>query len=281
MKKKIKLLALVMTFVLALSACSIGEKSKDDKDDKDSSSKSSKTSAVDDDDDNDSKDSKSDDEDLEVSLKWPSKSIPKDLKVDGTVTYVLEDKETGQVSIALKGMSEKEANDYIKTLKGLSYAGGMEMVDSDGLFFTGTADDQTSVIFTYNIASKESTITYTPEGASSNPIVTTQEEIDMTDKDKWPDGFLKGVPELKGKITSVSNNNNKYVTVYLDYVTEEDFKAYIETLKINGFTEDSNIVSSTTEIDYSAYNSKGEYVRVLLSISEDYNSAYVDMEIAE
>ena len=278
--RKIKLtalLAFVLSLLLMFTACfDSNKKDDDDEDEKDSSSKSSK---VDDDDDDDDED---DDDDVTVDigsgLKWPNR-IPKELKVDATIEAVINENNDLGCTITFAGLSEKKANDYIDMLKDSGYESEMDFVDKDGMMFMGTNDEGAQVTFSYEIETETGMIAY--NDGEDEPVVTSAEEIDMTDLTEWPTNFIKGVSELEGKITDVTNSNNIYSTVYMEYVEKDYFEAYIETLKDNGFTEDADTYSSKDVIEYSAYNSDGDWVKVSLSIYETGNTAYIDMQKAD
>jgi len=289
--KLVKVVSLIMCCVVALSACSMPGKS----DSGDSSSKASDSSASADNNDGEALNlDELDEEDVVAqgdNVKWPDKDVPKELKLDANCTAVVKDDESNTIVIPFEDFSEKKATAYIENLKKLGYKAQMEATTADGMLFSGIKDNKEFVTFSYDTPSKEGVILYQPEATgtdinsmlgnlSGDVFEESPEEIDMTDKDKWPEDFISGVPELEGKITEVTNNNNEYVNVYLDYVEKEDFEDYIDILKDNGYTEESNIYTATDYIEYSAYNADGEYVRVYLTIYEDYNSASIEMQVA-
>jgi len=290
--KLVKVVSFIMCCVVALSACSIPGKS----DSGDSSSKASDSSASADNDNSKAVNlDELDEEDVVAqgdNVKWPDKDVPKELKLDANCTAVVKDDQSNTIVIPFEDFSEKKATAYIENLKKLGYASQMEATSAEGMLFSGLSDKQEFVAFSYDIASKEGVILYQPEAdgtdmlsllgnISGDIFEESPEEIDMTDKDKWPEDFISGVPELEGKIMQVINNNNEYVSVYLEYVEKEDFEDYVETLKANGYTEESNIYTATDYIEYSAYNTDGEYVKVYIQLYEDCNSCGVDMEIAD
>lgn len=142
------------------------------------------------------------------------------------------------------------------------------------LIQSGKAANGTTAVFTYKITAKEGTISYGPGNASSQ----SGKAVDMNDAASWPENFIASVPELAGKIVDVVKDNNKQVTVSLEYVDKAIFEGYSKQLKQNGFTVDVDESTSVSTIDYRAYNAKGEWVNAYLNIIEGNNTATITME---
>lgn len=212
------------------------------------------------------------------NLKWPKEHMGSLPEIKGKITGVLRDEKTQNCSIVFSEMTLEDAKEYIENMKKLGYSNGMTFSDSETLMISGTAKDNSEASFTYNSSTKEGTVSYRVKGENSNNQTNTN--IDMSGNAKWPEGVIKGVPELKGKITSVINDGSNTVTVSLENVNKSDFEAYIEQLKKNGFTDEINEAKSESYIEFNAYNSDRELVHAYLTIMEGNNSAVIEMEKA-
>lgn len=209
------------------------------------------------------------------NMEWPAGSMGNLPRPKGNVTAVVKSDQTHECVVTLSGCSKEDMADYVGQLKNLGYANGLDMVDANGYLFSGTDSSSESVTFAYTAASGEITVSYT-----SGVSVTSGTVVDMTDNAPWPNNFIKGVPELTGKIADVVNENNTEMTVTVQHVQKTDFEAFVKQLKQNGYTVESDESSSVSSISYQAYNSGREWVRAYLNIDSDGNTAVVDMEKA-
>ncbi len=216
-----------------------------------------------------------------ADLKWPKDQMKGLNEPKGKITGVMKDDKTGQCSVTYTEMKSEDAQTYVNSLKALGYSGGMNLVDKDGIMFSGTGSNGEELLFTYNVTAKEGMIVYTPNSQTSNVSANAManQPKDMTDVLQWPNSFMKGVPELKGKIVDVVNNNNKYVTVSIEYVEKADFEAFLAQLKQNGYTVEKDETTSANAINYRAYNADGEWIRAYMSIPD--KDATVEMEKPE
>ncbi len=206
------------------------------------------------------------------NVKWPSNLMANLPEPKCKLSGLLQDNGTGVTTVAFAEMTKEDAAAYVVKLKGLGYTGGMEISDKDSIMYSGTLKSSGGeASFIYNVEAKEGIITYNP----NKPVSTT---ADMTDAAEWPSNFIKNVPELTGKIVNVVNNNDKDVTVSLEYVQKADFEAYIAQLKKNGYTVEADQTSSVTSIDFRAYNSDREWVRAYFNVKDA--DATVEMEKA-
>lgn len=241
------------------------------------------------------------------NVKWPDADMGGLAKPSATVTAVIKDNISGGCSVAFSEMTADAAASYVAGLKQQGYQAVLDMTDTDGLFFTGSKADGAAVAFTYTNSAKEGTLTYTPaqDGVSGVTTVSeqtgtsaqtgtsnqtgtslpdeseTQEPIDMTDVSPWPSNFIAGVPELKGKITNVSNQNNENMTVELAYVEKADFEAYVATLKKNGYTVDVDEGKDSYNYDFRAYNENGDYVNAYMSYEGKTATVYMEKAVKE
>lgn len=206
------------------------------------------------------------------SVDWPDDNMGDLSEPDATITAIVKDDTTGNCTVAFSEMSKDDATKYLTKLKDLGYQSIMEVNDTDGIMFSGQNAKGILVTFTYNYTAKEGTVSYvvdsddyTDSGSGSQII---ESSVDMTDVSPWPNGFITGVPELKGKISNVSNMNNVTSTVYLDYVEQSDFETYVATLKQNGYNVDANEYKDSSSYNYGAYNANGDYVNAYM----DYES---------
>lgn len=207
------------------------------------------------------------------NMEWPAGSMGSLPQLKGQVTAVI--KSDKDCAVTLTGCSKEDVTAYVTQLKNSGYGNGMDMVDANGYIFTGTKSDNSSVALSYTMSSGEVTLSYV--SGSSSALAATE---DMTDKAPWPGNFIKGVPELAGKITDVVNNNNTEITVSVKYVQKADFEAFVQQVKQNGYTVDSDESSSVSNIRYEAYSASREWVRAYLSINSDGNTAEIIMEKA-
>lgn len=215
------------------------------------------------------------------NLKWPKEFMVNIPEPKGKITAVVKDDKTRQCTVTFSEMSKDDASDYVVKLKGLGYSGGLEISDADSITFSGAASNGSEISFLYNVTAKEGSIFYNPGSTDSNPnnteSNTNNESVDLTDITTWPKEFSKEVPELKGKIVNTSTSVN-YVSASLEYVEKTDFEAYIKQLKESGFTIETDESTSTDTIDFSAYNTKGEWVRAYFKIDEGKTSVIIEME---
>lgn len=228
------------------------------------------------------------------ALKWPKEKMGDLPEPKAKITTVMSDDKTKGCTIAYSSMGLDDAKKYIENLLKLGYKDGLSSTDKDAILHSGQKADGSTVFFTYNITSKEGAIVYTPPipgspSQSSTPTVPPagtdssskppqDAPVDMTDVVPWPNGFLEGIPELKGKITDIQTRNDVKTTIYLEYVEKSDVQKYIEVLKKNGYTVEKNESTSVDNIHYAGYNEKNDWVEV--SWQGD-KRAYVDMEKAQ
>lgn len=213
--------------------------------------------------------------DLGENLKWPAESMGKLPEINGKITAVLKDDSTGQCTVAFAEMKKVDAEAYVAELKKLGLTGELDMADSESILHSGKAADGSTAVFAYNITSQEGTLSY---GTGDASVQSADTAVDMNDAASWPEDFMESVPELAGKIVDVVNDNNKNVTVSLEYVDKAIFEGYIDLLKVNGFTKDVDESTSVSSIDFRAYNAKGEWVNAYLNIEEGNNTATITME---
>lgn len=236
-------------------------------------------------------------------VKWPDADMGGLSKPNANIVTVIKDNSSGSCVVAFSEMSSDTASQYIANLKQQGYQPILDMTDTDGLLFSGSKSDGENVTFTYNISAKEGTITYTPAQGSVSGVTgisdqtnvsgqtdasglndnssQAQAPVDMTDVSPWPNGFLSGVPELKGKIINVSNQNNQNVTVELTYVEKADFEAYVGTLKQNGYTVDTDEGKDSYTYDFRAYNENGDYVNAYMSYDGKTATVYMEKAATE
>ncbi len=212
--------------------------------------------------------------DFGQNLKWPADSMGKLPEITGKITGVLKDDGSGQCTVAFSEMTKENAQAYIAEMKKMGYTGELSMADEESLVHSGKAADGSTAFFTYNVTAKEGTISY----GSGKTSGQSAAEIDRNDAAPWPKNFMESVPELAGRITDVVNDNNKKVTVSLEYVDKAIFEDYIKLLKLNGFTQDADENTSVSAIDFRAYNAQGEWVNAYLRIEEGNNTATITME---
>jgi len=224
------------------------------------------------------------------NVKWPDADMPGLTKPNATVVTVIRDNASGSCSVAFSEMTAETATQYIASLKQQGYAPVLDMTDTDGYLFSGAKSDGENVTFTYTNSTKEGTITYTPAQGGVSGVTGTSEltdaseaqgPVDMTDVSPWPNNFLAGVPELKGKITNVSNQNNQNVTVELSYVEKADFEAYVSTLKKNGYTVDADESKDSYTYDFRAYNENGDYVNAYLYFESKTATVYMEKAVKD
>jgi len=219
------------------------------------------------------------------NLKWPADKMGDLPQPKGKITAVLSDDKSKGCTVGYSGCELKDAQDYVNALKKLGYGNGTELTDKDGMMFGGQKSDGSTVNFTYNAGPKEGAISYVKEstqgsgqtgaqtaapgttpGSSASSTDNKQpaqgSQVDMTDVAPWPKDFIKGVPELKGKIVNVETSNDIKKNIYLEYVEKADVEKYIETLKNNGYTVDKDESSSIDNIYFAGYNEKGDWVEV-------------------
>jgi len=177
-------------------------------------------------------------------------------------------------------MSNENAIQYVAKLKELGYQSIMEVNDTDGVMFSGKNSSGVMVTFTYNNTAREGTISYLPNPSDGTEPVDGSQinslSVDMADVSPWPQNFMSGIPEMKGKITNVLNQNDENVTIELEYVEKSDFEAYVSTLKQNGYTVDADETKDSYSYDYRAYNQNGDCVNI--SMSYEYEKATVYMK---
>lgn len=221
-------------------------------------------------------------------LKWPADKMGDLPEPKGKITAVMSDAATKGCSIAYSDMEFEDAKKYVEALKKQGYDNGMEAVDADGVIFGGKKADGAGVNFTYNKTGKDGVIAYTPGGgdkggntqaANTTPAPSqesnqeapaggtgnssqppTPTPVDMTDAAPWPKDFIKGVPELEGKIVDVETFNDTEKKVHLEYVEKADAQKFVESLKNNGYTVDKNDASSVDSIYFAARNDKEDWV---------------------
>ena len=236
-------------------------------------------------------------------VKWPDANMGGLSKPNANIVTVIKDNISGGCIVAFSEMAGDTATQYIANLKQQGYQPIFETSGTDGYLFSGSKSDGNSVTFTYTSSSKEGTITYTPAqgivsgvtGVSEQTSVPgltgvsglngnsseAQAPVDMTDVSPWPNGFLPGVPELKGKIINVSNQNNQNVTVDLSYVEKSDFEAYVSTLKQNGYTVDTDEGKDSYTYDFRANNENGDYVNAYMYYESKMATVYLEKSIKE
>ncbi len=236
------------------------------------------------------------------NVKWPDADMGGLSKPNATVVTVMKDNLSGSCIVAFSDMTTETATQYIASLKQQGYAPVLDMTDTDGSIFSGAKTDGANVTFTYNISAKEATLTYTPAQGSVSGVTGTsgqtgtsnqtgtslptdtseaQGPVDMTDVSPWPNNFITGVPELKGKITNVSNQNNQNMTVELTYVEKANFEAYVNTLKKNGYTVDIDEGKDSYTYDFRAYNENGDYVNAYMSYDSKNATVYMEKAVKE
>ena len=96
------------------------------------------------------------------SLEWPKEYMSDLPEPKGKITAVFTDEKTRSCTMAFSDMSKDDALDYIEKLEDLGYENGLNFSDSDGFMFSGSIEDDSDIMFTYNADSKEATIIYTP-----------------------------------------------------------------------------------------------------------------------
>lgn len=212
-------------------------------------------------------------------LKWPKELMGSLPEIKAKITAVLKDTNSKLCTVVFADMNVEDAKKYIDKIKDLGYSNGMELSDADVLMISGTAKDSSEASFTYNTTAKEGTVTFKLQGEGKkdqSPNVTAN----MTDTASWPKDFIKGVPELKGKIIGVINDNSGTATVSFENVNKADFGAYIEQLKQNGYTVEADEVTSADSIEFSANNAEGDWVHAYFAITESGNNATIEMQKA-
>lgn len=272
--KKLKLSILVAMLILAMIAMSAcGKDSKPN----DASKKTDQTQTSTNSNSNES--SSGGTVSVGEKLTWPKALLGSLPEPKGKITAIIKDENKGQCTVAFAEMTKEDAKAYAAKIKEIGYTAELEAEDAEALIISGTSKEGSQVCFTYNITTKEGTIFYSSK-ADNTTSSTDNTPSDMTDAMPWPKDFIKEIPELTGKIIDVSNNNDKKVSVYLEYVNKVDFEKYVKQLKENGFTVDSDENSNVDSIDFRAYNAAGDHVHAYLTISQGSNKATIDMEKA-
>jgi len=275
MKKTRKMLSLVITVCMVFVLVSCG--GNGDKDAETTEGKETEESTGAEEEDAKETDDGENGEDVDVDfgkgVEWPEESMGDLPKPDVRVTAIIKDESSGQCVVTFSEMSEKTAAEYIQQLKDLGFGNGMEMAGEDSVIFSGTKVDG-SVTFAYYTENGGGTISY---GA-----IETEEVVDDTkDAAPWPAELMGGAPELAGRITDITNDNDRYITVYLERVEKADFEAYLEALEAAGFSVDKDKTSSLDDMDYRAYNEAGDWIRAHLRIEGSGNKATVEFEKAD
>lgn len=211
------------------------------------------------------------------NLKWPKEHMGSLPEIKGKITGVLNDEKTQTCSVVFTEMTLDDAKEYIETMKKLGYTNGATISSSEALVMGGTSKDNSEAVFSYNITAKEGSVSYKVKSDNDNNQSNTN--IDMTENAQWPKDFIKGAPELKGKINGVINDGNT-TTVSIENVDKADFEAYIEQLKKNGFTGEVEEIKTEAYIEFHAYNSDKESINACLTIAEGNNTAVIVMEKA-
>lgn len=270
-KARLLIMTIIVIFaMIAMTACGTSSKTNDS-----NVKKTDQTQAGGNSDKNDNSSSSS--ITTGEQLKWPEELMGNLPEPKGKITAVLKDTSQGQCTVAFSEMTKEDAKNYTAQIKEMGYKEDLEAADAESILMSGTAKDGSQVCFTYKIASKEGTVSYISKGSNSASAANAQ---DMTDAMPWPKDFIKGVPELAGKIVDVVNKNGTNTTVYLEYVNKADFEKYVNQLKENGYTVEGDETSSVESIDFRANNADGDYVHTYLSIDESGNKATVEMEKA-
>lgn len=217
--------------------------------------------------------------DIAKNLKWPEDSMGNLPEPKAKITAVLKDSTTGECTVAFSEMSKEDAEAYVSELKKLGFSGELEMADTESIIQSGKLKNGSTAAFVYKLSAKEGTISY-GSGSGGASVQAAGGPVDMSDAASWPGKFMNSVPELEGKIIDVVSENNKYVTVTLEYVEKKVFEDYIAQLKQNGFTVEVDEKTSVSSIDFWANNSAGDRVHAYLTIEGSNNTATVEMEKA-
>lgn len=230
------------------------------------------------------------------NLKWPKDQMGDLPEPKAKFVAILNDAKTKGCSVGFASCEIDDAKKYIDELKKRGYASSFETVDKESMVYIGTKTDGAVANFTYSVGSKDGLIAYNPPGTvnieKANPTATPSPSaaapnnskptptaaVDMTDAAPWPGNFLKGVPELNGKIISVDSTDEVEKIVILEYVEKTDIQKFIEVLKTAGYTNEKEESSSQDFIQFSAYNQKEDRVDVYWDNSK---AATVTMQKSE
>lgn len=198
------------------------------------------------------------------NVSWPQDSMGDLPKPNAKITAVVKDDATGCCAVTFSDMTNSDAVSYISAIKQQGYQAATEFTDNENIMFSGQKN-KAIVTFTYNKSSAEGSVSYIYEESSSNENQSGNSNdnvsnIDMSDISPWPSNFMPNIPELKGKIVNVLNQNNETIEINMEYVEKTDFEAYIAVLKQNGYTVDADEVKDSNSYDYRAYNKNGDFI---------------------
>jgi hypothetical protein len=93
-------------------------------------------------------------------LKWPEDAMGELPAPKAKITFIMVDDASKGGTVAFTELELDDARKYIDKLKEMGYKDGMNVEDSDGVFFGGTTDKGSQVNFTYNLSNKEGSMTY-------------------------------------------------------------------------------------------------------------------------
>ncbi len=202
------------------------------------------------------------------NLKWPKDIMGNLPELKANITMVVEDKESTIGMIYFDDLEVKNAEKYLEAIIKLNYESVFETTNDEGFMYSGKNEEGAEVVFSYynegtgslSYSDKEFMFQDNPYDGDFTGDPSPSEDVDMTDDVPWPKDFFKDIPEIEGKIVSVSSDSPQDKYVYMEYVTKEVAFDYMEKLKDSGFVDTPSDSISGDYLNYQAGNENGDYI---------------------
>lgn len=211
------------------------------------------------------------------NIKWPEGKMGDIPKLKANISTVIEDKEHLMTMIYFNKLKKEDAEQYVETIKELGFDSVFETTTGDGFMYSGLTEDGREVVFSYTtdgtgtMSYAEKPLVLAPGGEQNTGVSSSpSDNIDMTDSVPWPNDFLD-IPELEGKITSISSSGSAEKYIYIEYVKKDDALDYIDKIKEAGFSASPSESISGSFINYESGNENGDYI--VFSWSDNENAS--------
>lgn len=211
------------------------------------------------------------------NIKWPEGKMGDIPKLKANISTVIEDKEHLMTMIYFNKLKKEDAEQYVETIKELGFDSVFETTTGDGFMYSGLTEDGREVVFSYTtdgtgtMSYAEKPLVLAPGGEQDTGVSSSpSDNIDMTDSVPWPNDFLD-IPELEGKITSISSSGSAEKYIYIEYVKKDDALDYIDKIKEAGFSASPSESISGSFINYESGNENGDYI--VFSWSDNENAS--------
>lgn len=202
--------------------------------------------------------------DVSQSMDWPKDKTqglkqPKGSLVN-SITEIGGEEEL--ILIGLTNFTQDVYLDYVKDLRAQGFKTISQIFNEQYVSYGGyTEDGKYLTIMLYLEDDPGGSLSLSKVDVSNHENFEDITGYDHPDLSLWPQGFVKDLPELKGKIVAQSLSM-RGVTISLEGVGKSEVEDFVKIMKELGYTENSMETQSPESYFYNGENEEGFGLRL-------------------